>query len=94
MRVIEVLGFERGISQQDELIILEEKSAIGKAVWQLPFKYREIIILYYYDTQTVRDIAFTLKLAEGTVKTRLIKARKLLKQQLNETDWEVLNSEG
>ncbi|MBD8032546.1 sigma-70 family RNA polymerase sigma factor [Solibacillus merdavium] len=93
VRVIDVLGFERGTSQQDELIILEEKSAVGKAVWQLPFKYREIIILYYYDTQTVRDIAFTLKLAEGTVKTRLIKARKLLKEQLNESDWEVLNSE-
>ena len=94
MRVIDVLGFERGTSQQDELIILEEKSAVGKAVWRLPFKDREIIILYYYDTQTVRDIAFTLKLAEGTVKTRLIKARKFLKEQLNESDWEVLNSEG
>ncbi|MEK4129640.1 sigma-70 family RNA polymerase sigma factor [Solibacillus sp. FSL W8-0474] len=93
VRVIDVLGFERSASQKDELIVIEEKSDIGKAVWQLPIKYREIIILYYYDTQTVHEVAFTLKLAEGTVKTRLIKARKLLKEQLNESDWEVLNSE-
>lgn len=93
VRVIDVLGFEKGSSQQDELIILEEKSVIGKIVWQLPLKYREVILLYYYDTQTVREIAFTLKLAEGTVKTRLIKARILVKEQLNESDWEVLKSE-
>lgn len=93
MQVKDMLGLERGYSQKDALVTAEENAEIGLAVLALPLKYREIIILYYFEEQTVYQIADTLMLPLGTVKTRLIKARNLLKEQLQQSEWEVLGDE-
>lgn len=76
--------------QKNQLIVREEQIAVGLAVMKLPLKYREIIILYYFDEQTIPIIAELLHLPLGTVKTRLIKARKLLQESLENVEWEEL----
>ncbi|WP_230199429.1 sigma-70 family RNA polymerase sigma factor [Bacillus ndiopicus] len=55
-------------------------------VLQLSLHYREIIILYYYEEFEVKEIANLLGLSENTVRTRLRRAREILKtdQQLEE----------
>ena len=78
---------------KNDLIEREEQIEVGLAVMKLPLKYREIIILYYFDEQTLSVIAELLHLPLGTVKTRLIKARKLLKESLDNVEWEVLLNE-
>lgn len=78
---------------QDRLIIQEEQSIIAIAVMKLPVKYREIIIFYYYEELTLREVASFLGLSENTVKTRMTKARKLLKDELTTDYWEVLSIE-
>lgn len=80
-------------SQQDSIILNEEKSDIAIAILKLPIKYREIIIFYYYEEYKIREIATLLGLSENTVKTRMVKARKLLKIKLQSDNWEVLSIE-
>lgn len=55
---------------------------VRRAVALLPEKYRDAIVLYYFNEQDVVETADTLGLKEGTVKARLHRARKLLKTKL------------
>ena len=58
-----------------------------EAIDRLPEKYRLAVILYYFDDRNIATTAQILGIPNGTVKSRLDKARKLLKEALgNETD--------
>ncbi len=59
---------------------------VRDAVDHLPARYREAVILYYFEDKDVRRTAETLKIPEGTVKSRLKKARELLKEVLTD-EW-------
>lgn len=52
------------------------------AVQQLPGKYREVILLHYYQDLQVSEIAKTLGLSESSVYRRLDSARQKLKTKL------------
>lgn len=58
------------------------KSALRKAVSQLDEKYRIPVVLYYFDEQNVGFISEVMKLPQGTVKSRLHKARELIAEKL------------
>lgn len=47
-------------------------------------KYREVVLLFYYQELTIREIAVLLGQKESTVKQRLKRAREQLKQALKE----------
>lgn len=57
----------------------EETNFIYHCVNQLSIKLKTVIILHYFQELTVKEISQILKISEGTVKTRLYKARKKLK---------------
>ncbi|TGB03606.1 sigma-70 family RNA polymerase sigma factor [Halobacillus salinus] len=52
------------------------------AIMKLPEKYREVIYLYYYEDSTTREIVKVLKKNENTIKTRLKRAKVILKERL------------
>lgn len=52
------------------------------SVLNLPAKYKDVILLYYYQDLSLKDIARTLGLPLPTVSSRLIRARKRLSGQL------------
>lgn len=79
--------------RQDALVQNEERSEISRAIFSLAVDYRAVLFLYYYEEKRVRDIAGNLGLPENTVKTRLRKARQLLKEKLPNEEWEVLRDE-
>ena len=56
------------------------------AVMSLPEKYRSVIMLYYFEDYSVREIAIILKRTETAVQTQLQRARAILKKNLKE-DW-------
>ena len=56
-----------------------EASDLAERVIRLPLKYREVVILHYFDEQGTAEIAAILHIPVGTVKTRLQKTRRLLK---------------
>ncbi|MBR3642696.1 MAG: sigma-70 family RNA polymerase sigma factor [Parasporobacterium sp.] len=57
-----------------------------QVVLSLPDQYRIIVHLYYYEGYKTREIAKILQLSENTVKTRLVKSRKILRKELE--GWE------
>ncbi len=72
-------------------IPVEEKEdfrEVREAVDNLPEKFRQVVILYYFEDKDTRRTAEILEIPEGTVKTRLMKARKMLKEVLQD-EWDL-----
>lgn len=62
-------------------------SELHSAIDHLSPKLRMVVILYYFEEMDVASVAEILKIPPGTVKSRLNKARKNLKEALTgETD--------
>lgn len=53
-------------------------------VMRLPAKYREVILLRYYEGLKIREAASALRLTEGKVRFRLNKANQILRERLKE----------
>lgn len=66
---------------------IEERQDLYQAVMKLPPKCRIVVHLFYYEEYSSKEIAELLHMREATVRTRLVRARKLLRQQLKEA-WE------
>ena len=60
-----------------------EEVEVRAAVEALPIKIRQVIILYYSEQFTTKEISDILKIPKGTVLSRLHKGRKLLKIELS-----------
>ena len=69
-------------SLEDNYIAKDELCLVRGLVEALPVKYKIPIILYYTNELSIAEIATILKLAEGTVKSRLHKARKIIEKGL------------
>lgn len=61
-----------------------EAGGVLEAVLSLPAKYRAVIHLFYYESQTIAEIARILGISETAVKTRLHRGRRLLRDRLKE----------
>ena len=57
---------------------------LWEAVLSLPPESRTVVVLFYYEDLTVEQIAQTLKIPQGTVKSRLSRAREKLRTMLCE----------
>ena len=63
----------------------EEGGAV-EAVLALPAQYRAVVHLYYYEGLRVAEIAQITGKSESAVKSRLFRARALLREMLKEDD--------
>ena len=71
---------------EEKVIVQEESRLLRGAVRQLPDKYRLPVLLFYMEELSLTEIAAVLKLPEGTVKSRLYRAKKMLKQKLEKSE--------
>jgi RNA polymerase sigma-70 factor (ECF subfamily) len=55
---------------------------VRRAVFTLPPKYREALVLFYFHGMDVPAAAQSLGLPEGTVKARLFRGREMLRRKL------------
>lgn len=71
-----------------DLAAPEDEGALDltREVCALPGKYREVILMHYYENLNTREIADMLHLPAGTVSTRLRAAKKLLRTKLEGGD--------
>ncbi|WP_164670483.1 sigma-70 family RNA polymerase sigma factor [Virgibacillus doumboii] len=69
---------------EQSLIMNERKNETIKAIMNLPVKYREVLILQYYQEFSIQEISNLLKVNLSTVKTRIMRAKERLKQELKE----------
>jgi RNA polymerase sigma-70 factor (ECF subfamily) len=56
--------------------------AVRRTVTRLPAKYRDAVILFYFQEMDTAEVARTLGLPEGTLKARLHRGRALLQRKL------------
>ncbi|MFN7927140.1 MAG: sigma-70 family RNA polymerase sigma factor [Blastocatellia bacterium] len=75
---------ERTIHPDDTMIHDERRLAIAKAIATLPEKYRTAVVLRDVEGRSYEEISEVLGLSDGTVKSRINRARNLLKEKLRE----------
>lgn len=63
-----------------------EPSGLWDAVLLLPEDQRLVVMLYYYEDLPVAEIAKTLRVPQGTVKSRLSRGRERLRALLREEE--------
>jgi len=61
-----------------------ENTDLYDAIKSLPSKCSIVVYLFYYEGYSTKEIGKLLHIKEATVRTRLVRARKLLKEQLRE----------
>jgi RNA polymerase sigma-70 factor, ECF subfamily len=77
---------EIAATPEQELLQTEEKNSLSAHIFALPMKYREIILLYYYEEMTTAEISELLNVNSSTVRTRLDRGRQKLKTLLQGRD--------
>ena len=65
---------------EDMAIREEEQALLWQAMQDVPENYREPLILYYRENRSIRNVAEDLNLSEDTVKQRLSRGRKLVRE--------------
>ncbi len=65
---------------------LENQSDIYAQILKLPQNMREVILLFYYEEMSIREISFILHTTEANIKKRLSRARQKLKLQIEESE--------
>jgi RNA polymerase sigma-70 factor, ECF subfamily len=81
-----ISSFAKGSTKTPEDLVLEnnEKNLLTKEILNLPIKYREVIYLYYFQELKIREIADVLGVNENTLKSRLSRAKELVKKNIQE----------
>lgn len=67
---------------QLEMSFENQTGELWSVVAELEEDFRNVVILFYYEDMTTKEIAKTLRVAEGTVKSRLSRAREKLKLKI------------
>ena len=73
---------------EEDIIKKETEYEVNLVVRKLDDKFRLPIIMYYTAQMSVDEIAKSLKIPEGTVKSRLHKARQIIKKELEDMGYE------
>jgi RNA polymerase sigma-70 factor (ECF subfamily) len=85
-------GNDRPEAENPEKAVLEQLDIemIQRAIDALPIDFRETVALATLEEMSYQEIADTLSIPVGTVRSRLSRGRKLLQKAL----WEYLNGDG
>jgi RNA polymerase sigma factor (sigma-70 family) len=74
--------FSAQTSPDDEAARREEAAIIWESLGRLPEQYREPLVLYYREHQSVAEVAETMELTLDAVKQRLARGRDMLRESL------------
>jgi len=66
--------------------VQDDHGELWDIVQKLKEEFRLVIVLFYYNEMSVKEIAHVLEIPVGTVKSRLNRGREFLKKELE--DWE------
>ena len=70
----------------DEIGRMADQYTLAEAVSRLKPEFKEVVLLFYYQGFSVTEIADMLQIAEGTVSSRLSRAREKLQKELQGED--------
>lgn len=69
---------------QEESRECSGQGEVIEAVFRLPEKYKDLVYLHYYEGYSVEEIAKMMEKKSSTLRSRLSKAKMLLKQYLDD----------
>ena len=84
-KVVSIENFNDTIenaSFDENIIDNENANMVLNEILLLPTKYKDVLILYYYKDLSTVEIANVLNIPEATVRTRMKRAREMLKEKL------------
>ena len=70
------------LAEQEAPAACEQSQDLWQAVCDLSEQLRSVVVLYYYEGFSAREVGEILGISEANVKTRLSRARKRLREQL------------
>ncbi|NMB28225.1 MAG: sigma-70 family RNA polymerase sigma factor [Tissierellia bacterium] len=59
-----------------------DKILLKEKLFELPFIYKEVLILFYFEDLSIKEISRILEEKEGTIKSKLSRGRNILKKSL------------
>lgn len=71
-------------SSDKEAILRETKETLEKSLAELSLKYREVLVLYYYDEMSYQEISDILHIPIATVGVRIKRGKEALQKILKE----------
>lgn len=77
------LHFADDQSVENEFVRREDLKLLRRELAFISSDYREIVLAYYIEDRSVKDIAKSLGLPEGTVKSKLFRSRNILKEGMS-----------
>jgi RNA polymerase sigma-70 factor (ECF subfamily) len=84
--VTNVIEFALGTPREKEtvkiLIDKDEKARLAKMIFSLPLKYREVIYLFYFEEMSLNEITGLLNVNISTLKSRMKRAKEILKKEM------------
>ena len=60
----------------------KEKIDYYKAITSLPSKYKDVLVLFYYEEMRINEVAHALNISSNSVKKRLERGREILKKEI------------
>ena len=84
--IFEKADYETNCEAISKYIKKEQADILHEVIDELDIKQKMVIILYYFNELTIKEIAQIMECFEGTVKSRLYTARKKLKKSLMDFD--------
>ena len=85
-KVVPMMEFKEDmITSENDFEEVENRDrdrVVKETVMSMPEGYREVLLCVYYHDMSVADTAKALDIAEGTVKSRLSRAREMMKNKL------------
>lgn len=77
-----ILNLDVSITENDK-VEQSEKLELKDSINNLDSDLKIIVILYYYEDMSIKDISESLNVPQGTIKSRLSRARSKLKEMLS-----------
>lgn len=74
---------------EEQLILLQHNSELEHVLSRMPTRYREVIVLRFFNEYSYEEIAEKTKLPLGTVKTLIHRARRELLDRISSKDGKV-----
>ena len=75
-------AYRDGQTPPETLIRQEEEAMVCEALMRIPEEYREPLVLYYRQNRSTQEVAEAMGLREATVRTRLHRARQMLRREI------------
>lgn len=73
-------------SPEADILTIEQNKNLTVAIHSLDYKYREVITLFYFNELKIAEITALINVKENTIKSRLKRAKKLLRDHLLEKE--------